>query len=159
MAYDKNTVSGTIFDEVGYDEMQKSENHEIGFRLFRVMFLVVLIFSMVLVMICGDEGDIPGMVVALVLFAAILAFYLVYAYMTAKKGIMNPKFAKTWANKGIIPIYIVLALVWAAKFFCIDELSDLTLPIMWLIMIAGCIGISLCARKNNRVVKKQLEEE
>lgn len=86
MAYDKNAVSGTIFDEVGYDEMQKSENHEIGFRLFRVMFLVVLIFSMVLVMICGDEGDIPGMVVALVLFVAILAFYIVYAYMTAKKG-------------------------------------------------------------------------
>lgn len=72
---------------------------------------------------------------------------------------MNPKFAKTWANKGIIPIYIVLALVWATKFFCIDELSDLTLPIMWLIMIAGCIGISLCAKKINRVVKKQLEEE
>lgn len=90
MAYDKNTVSGTIFDEVGYDEMQKSENHEIGFRLFRVMFLVVLIFSMVLVMICGDEGDIPGMVVSLVLFATILAFYIVYAYMTAKKRDNEP---------------------------------------------------------------------
>ena len=42
---DKTTfASGTIFDEVGYDEMQKAENHEIGFRLFRIMYFVMLLF-------------------------------------------------------------------------------------------------------------------
>ena len=32
----------TIFDETGYDEMQKAENHEIGFRLFRIMYFIII---------------------------------------------------------------------------------------------------------------------
>lgn len=40
MANNKSALSGTIFDEAGYDEMQKSENHEIGYRLFKAMFLL-----------------------------------------------------------------------------------------------------------------------
>lgn len=34
MDNNKNALSGTIFDEAGYDEMQIAENHEIGCRLF-----------------------------------------------------------------------------------------------------------------------------
>lgn len=41
----KYTGTETIFDEKSYDEMQKTQNHEIGFKLFRVMFFVSLFFQ------------------------------------------------------------------------------------------------------------------
>lgn len=160
MAYDKNAVSGTIFDEVGYDEMQKSENHEIGFRLFRVMFFVVLAASFILIVICGNANDFWGMAVSLVLLAVVFVFYIIYAYMTAKKGIMNPKFAKGWSAKWIIPAYIILEAAAITRIFCSEhELIDIALIIQWQMIIISCISMSLCAKKNNRVVKKQLEEE
>ncbi len=159
MANEKNALSGTIFDEAGYDEMQKSENHEIGYRLFKAMFFVVLAAALILVMFCGNANDLWGTVISLSLFAVILAFYIIYAYMTAKKGIMNPKFAKNWSAKWIIPVYIILEVVAVSRIFHSEhELSDIALIIQWQIIIISCISMSLCAMKNNRVLKAQLEE-
>lgn len=157
-----NIATGTIFDEIGYDEMQKAENHEIGFRLFRIMFFVVFIFAFVLTIVCGSAGNIPGMIISLALTAVVYAFYIIYAYMTAKKGIMNPKFAKSWAGKWIIPVYIALSLLWIVKIIRAaqgePELSDIANSSIWLMILTGSILISLCARKNNSVLKKQLDE-
>lgn len=159
MDNEKNALSGTIFDEAGYDEMQKSENHEIGYRLFKAMFFVVLAAALILVMFCGNANDLWGTVISLSLFAVILAFYIIYAYMTAKKGIMNPKFAKNWSAKWIIPVYIILEVVAVSRIFHSEhELSDIALIIQWQIIIISCISMSLCAMKNNRVLKAQLEE-
>lgn len=158
-----NLTTGTIFDEIGYDEMQKAENHEIGFRLFRIMFFVVLIFAFALVMVCGGTGNVPGMIVSLVLTAVVYGFYILYAYMTAKKGIMNPKFAKSWSGKWVITAYILIALIWVTKLFLrlkgeAPDMDDISLTVMWLIICTGSILISLCARKNNRVLKAQLDD-
>lgn len=159
MDNNKNALSGTIFDEAGYDEMQKSENHEIGYRLFKAMFFVVLAAALILVMFCGNANDLWGTVISLSLFAVIFAFYIIYAYMTAKKGIMNPKFAKNWSAKWIIPVYIILEVVAVSRIFHSEhELSDIALIIQWQIIIISCIFISLCAMKNNRVLKAQLED-
>ena len=159
MDNNKNALSGTIFDEVGYDEMQIAENHEIGYRLFKAMFFVALIAAMLLVMFCGKANDLWGTVISLVLFAVIFAFYIIYAYMTAKKGIMNPKFAKSWSAKWIIPVYIILEVMAISRIFHSEhELSDIALIIQWQIIIISCISMSLCAMKNNRVLKAQLEE-
>lgn len=160
MANDKNALSGTIFDEAGYDEMQKSENHEIGYRLFKVMFFVVLAAALILTMVCGNANDLWGMAFSLVLFAVVFVFYIIYAYMTAKKGIMNPKFAKGWSAKWIIPVYFILEVFEAVQIFRRSEyeLSDIAFIIQWQIIIISCILISLCAMKNNRVLKAQLED-
>ena len=159
MDNNKNALSGTIFDEAGYDEMQKSENHEIGYRLFKAMFFVVLAAALILVMFCGNANDLWGTVISLSLFAFILAFYIIYAYMTAKKGIMNPKFAKNWSAKWIIPVYIILEVVAVSRIFHSEhEMSDIALIIQWQIIIISCISMSRCAIKNNRVLKAQLEE-
>lgn len=158
MDNEKNALSGTIFDEAGYDEMQKSENHEIGYRLFKAMFFVVLAAALILVMFCGNANDLWGTVISLSLFAVILAFYIIYAYMTAKKGIMNPKFAKNWSAKWVIPVYIILEIMAISRIFHSEhELSDIALIIQWQIIIISCISMSLCAMKNNRVLKAQLE--
>ena len=159
MDNNKNALSGTIFDEAGYDEMQKSENHEIGYRLFKAMFFVVLAAALILVMFCGNANDLWGTVISLSLFAVILAFYIIYAYMTAKNGIMNPKFAKGWSAKWVIPAYIILEAAAIIRIFHSEhELSDIALIIQWQIIIISCISMSLCAMKNNRVLKAQLEE-
>ena len=104
MAYDKNIASGTIFDEIGYDEMQKTENHEIGFKLFRVLFFISLLFAFIMTMICEAAENVPGIIASLVFMAIVYVFYIAYAYMTAKRGIMNPKFAKGWSGKGEPPL-------------------------------------------------------
>ncbi len=160
MANDKNALSGTIFDEAGYDEMQKSENHEIGYRLFKAMFFVVLAAALILTMVCGNANDLWGMAFSLALFAVVFVFYIIYAYMTAKKGIMNPKFAKGWSAKWVIPVYFILEVFEAVQIFRRSEyeLSDIAFIIQWQIIIISCISMSLCAMKNNRVLKAQLEE-
>lgn len=159
MANEKNALSGTIFDEAGYDEMQKSENHEIGCKLFKAMFFVVLIAAFILTVVCGNANDFWGMAVSLVLLAVVFVFYIIYAYMTAKKGIMNPKFAKSWSAKWIIPAYMILEIMAISRFFHSEhELSDIAFIIQWQIIIISCISMSLCAMKNNRVLKAQLEE-
>lgn len=159
MDNNKNALSGTIFDEVGYDEMQKSENHEIGYKLFKAMFFVALIAAFILTVVCGNANDFWGMAVSLVLLAVVFVFYIIYAYMTAKKGIMNPKFAKGWSAKWVIPVYIILEAAAIIRIFHSEhELSDIALIIQWQIIIISCISMSLCAMKNNRVLKAQLEE-
>ena len=160
MANDKNALSGTIFDEAGYDEMQKSENHEIGYRLFKAMFFIVLAAALILTMVCGKANDLWGMAFSLALLAVVFVFYIIYAYMTAKKGIMNPKFAKGWSAKWVIPVYFILEVFEAVQIFrrSEHELSDIALIIQWQIIIISCISMSLCAMKNNRVLKAQLED-
>ena len=160
MDNNKNALSGTIFDEAGYDEMQKSENHEIGYRLFKAMFFVVLAAALILTMVCGNANDLWGMAFSLALLAVVFVFYIIYAYMTAKKGIMNPKFAKGWSAKWVIPVYFILEVFEAVQIFRRSEyeLSDIAFIIQWQIIIISCISMSLCAMKNNRVLKAQLEE-
>lgn len=159
MDNNKNALSGTIFDEVGYDEMQIAKNHEIGYRLFKAMFFVVLAVAFILTVVCGNANDFWGMAVSLALLAVVFVFYIIYAYMTAKKGIMNPKFARNWSAKWIIPVYIILEVAAISRIFHSEhELSDIALIIQWQIIIISCISMSLCAMKNNRVLKAQLEE-
>ena len=162
--YNENTnlASGTIFDENGYDEMQKAENHEIGFKLFRVMFFVVLAFALVLVMVCGKAGNVAGMVISLVLMAVILGFYVLYAYMTAKKGIMNPRFAKGWSGTWVIIAYILIAALWGTQLIDAvkdSSLSDIANCVMWLIISTEAMLMCLCAKKNKKVLEEQLKEE
>lgn len=163
MAYDKNIASGTIFDEIGYDEMQKRENHEIGFKLFRVMFFLALVFSLVLVIVCGSANDTAGMVISIILMATVYGFYVIYAAMTAKKGIMNPKFAKSWSGSWVIVAYAVLGALWVYKLVNNlnkdSELSDIANCIVWLILILSSVLLSLCAKKNNKVLKEQLKDD
>ena len=158
-----NLASGTIFDEAGYDEMQKAENHEIGFRLFRIMFFVVLLFTMVFIIVCSNTENLAGTIISLVLLATLFGFYLLYAYMTAKRGIMNPKFAKSWSGTWIIVFYGIMLAAWCARLIGDiqndDSFYDVVHYIMWLMISTEAMLMCLCAKKNNKVLKKQLEDD
>jgi glucan phosphoethanolaminetransferase (alkaline phosphatase superfamily) len=127
------------------------------------MFFAVLGFALVLIMLCSTAEYFAGTVVSLVLLAAVYGFYIVYAYLTAKKGIMNPKFAKSWSGTWVIVCYAVLMLFWIGRL--IDEISsgselyDAVSPIVWLILITEAMLMCLCAKKNNKVLAEQLKEE
>ena len=115
---------------------------------------------MILVMLCSNANEMTASVVSIVFFAVNFGFYIAYAYMTAKKGIMNPKFAKNWSAKWIIPVYVVLEIWIVIRMLRSErELSDIAIMIQWQILIISGIAMSLCAMKNNRVVKSQLEED
>ena len=163
--YNENTnlASSTIFDENGYDEMQRTENHEIGFKLFRIMFFVVLGFAMVLIIVCGSTENVTGLVIALVLYGTMFGFYVLYAYMTAKKGIMNPKFAKSWSSTWVIIAHAVLGVLWIMRLINTlqgeRELSDIAYCSMWLILVTEAMLMCLCAKKNRKVVEEQLKED
>lgn len=164
MSDNKTTLaSGTIFDEAGYDEMQKAENHEIGFRLFRIMFFVVLLFTMVFIIVCSNTENLAGTIISLVLLATLFGFYLLYAYMTAKRGIMNPKFAKSWSGTWIIVFYGIMLAAWCARLIGDiqndDSFYDVVHYIMWLMISTEAMLMCLCAKKNNKVLKKQLEDD
>lgn len=155
-------TQGTIFDEKDYDEMQKTENHEIGFRLFSTMFFVTDIFAVVLVVVCASAEDTAGTVISLLLTAVSYCFYNIYAYMTAKRGIMNPKFAKTWSSKWVKPVYVMLIVFWCIKMVSTipDEcdFSDIAVFFIWMLTLITGILMSLCADLNNKVLKKQLDD-
>ena len=164
MSEDKTTLaSGTIFDEIGYDEMQKAKNHEIGFRLFRIMFFVVLFASMILIVICSNAECLAGTIASLVLMATIFGFYIIYAYMTAKRGVMNPKFAKSWSSTWVLFFYSLLIIMWGVRLISdiqkSDNIFDVVDCIIWLIISTEAMLMCLCAKKNNKVLKKQLEED
>lgn len=115
---------------------------------------------MILVMICSNSNNMTAAIISIVFFAVNFGFYIAYAYMTAKKGIMNPKFARNWSAKWIIPVYIVLEIWIVIRMFRSERaLSDVAIMIQWQIIVLGAISMSFCAMKNNRVVKSQLEED
>lgn len=159
---DNNTTlaSGTIFDEAGYDEMQKAENHEIGFRLFRIMFFVVLAFALAFIIVCGTAENTVGVVLSLILLAVVYGFYVLYAYLTAKRGVMNPKFAKRWSSTWVQFFYPVILFLWGIRLIDAvndNDLSQIANSVMWLIISTEAMLMCLCAKKNNKVLKKQLE--
>lgn len=163
MSNNTEITSGTIFDEKGYDEMQKTQNHEIGFRLFRIMFFVVLFFTIILTNICGAAEDVVGMTLSLVLFGIVMLFYVLYGYMTAKRGIMNPKFVGTQSKPLVVIVYVIVGGFWIFRLFqkivCEAELSDIATCVIWLIIISESVLMSLCAGINNRVLKARLDED
>lgn len=162
---DNNTTlaSGTIFDEGGYDEMQKAENHEIGFRLFRIMYFVSIAFAVALVIICSNTENIVGTAISIAFLAVNEAFYLIYAYMTAKRGIMNPKMAKAWSGTWILIFFPIMFVLFVIRLISAvqgnADLEGIALGVAWAMLMVVYIVMCLCAKKNNKVLKKQLEDD
>ena len=158
-----NLASGTIFDEAGYDEMQKAENHEIGFRLFRIMYFIALAFAFVLIVICSKTENVAGTAVSIAMFAVDESFYLIYAYMTAKRGIMNPSTAKGWSETWVLVFSPILFVLFLNRLIGTlresADLDDIALSILWVMLMIIDVVMCLCAKKNNRVVAEQFKED
>ena len=157
----KNTLNSTVFDETGYDEMQKAANHEIGYKIFSVMFYAVLIIAITLIIWCSGHNDIGGMILAYILLTVVYGCYIVYMYMTAKKGIMNPKFAKRWSHIGLEGFFAMMMVLSSSNLLVSleNKPAENAFWLMCVIISLGGMLICLCAQKNNKVLKEQLKEE
>lgn len=155
--------SGAILDDFGFDERQKIENYEIGFRLFRILIIVAMIFSYIVNIWCSMAENLIGTVLSIVMFAVFYGFYVIYAYLTAKKGVMNPKFARNLNKKysyvGLAAVFCAAVIFLVLEIRSGERLYDIVRWILLLILIAESWLINLCARKNNRILAEQFKED
>lgn len=155
--------SGAILDDFGFDERQKTENYEIGFTLFRILIIVATIFSYIVTSWCSMAENLIGTVLSTVMFAVFYGFYVIYAYLTAKKGIMNPKFARNldrnYSSLGLAAVFCAAVIFLVVEIRSGERLYDIVRWILLLIFIAESWMISLCARKNKRIIEEQFKED
>lgn len=145
-----------MFSEKGFDEMQLAKKYKIGFKLFRALFWVQYAAAMAVFCIAGGlENDIFTYIGAGLLTIGTV-FYIVYLAKLASEGLMNAKFAGSWANIIWVIIYAVLILAWLIKLIKKD--TDIFSAYMWVNLGALYLGNCFCSRKNMKVLEKMLKE-
>ncbi len=155
--YEKENVTPSIFRDEDFDEMQKAENYKIGYKLFKILFSVVSIVPAFMYMLSISIGETVSAVMSLILFIFTWVMYVLYAAKASEKGVMNPSFAKSASAEWRIPCcigFIVFCII-----LSICDVLDYKLTIAWGIMMVANIFISHYAKRNQKIVLKQLEED
>lgn len=157
--YDK-LVTGAgvdLFSEDGFDEMQKVKNYEIGFKLFRIFYLIMFIASMaVMLTACGFENTVFT-IIGYALMVLCTLFYFLYAAKTSAAGVMNRRFAESMSKKSTLFSGIGVLVLWLLMITV--KKTDLVSAGVWIIMAVMYIGNYLCSRKNMKVLEKMLSED
>ena len=90
--YDK-LVTGAgvdLFSEDGFDEMQKVKNYEIGFKLFRIFYLIMFIASMaVMLTACGFENTVFTIIGYALMVLCTLFYFLWLSHKLSQKILKN----------------------------------------------------------------------
>lgn len=157
--YDKFFGGGgnNIFSESGFDEMQKTRNYEIGFKIFRVFFWVMYIMAaIVLVAAMAVESKLV-LVIGTAFMAVCDIFYLLYAAKVSSLGVMNIDFAKRMSQRSTLIAYIFIGVVWTINLF-LGSATAVTAIVMILMSILY-IGLYICAKRNMKVLEKMMNED
>ncbi len=146
-----------MFSEKGFDEMQLAKKYKIGFKLFRVLFWVQYAAAFAVSFIAAYLENNTFMYIGAGLLSVCTAFYIVYLARLASEGLMNAKFASSWANIICIILCFILVLAWVIKLIKGD--SDLVTVWVWINLLAMYLGNSFCGRKNMKVLEKMTKED
>lgn len=149
-------ASGTIFDEAGYDEMQKAENYKIGFQMFKVLFYIVMFISYAMFIISSGR-NIALMVLSFILYACGWTVYVIYAAKASAKGVMNPTFVRNNTKDWQIFAYVCFMLLSVILALC--DIFTVYQTVIWSFTMIMLITVNCFARRNMAVLKKQLEED
>lgn len=149
-------ASGTIFDEAGYDEMQKAENYKIGFQMFKVLFYIVMFISYAMFIISSGR-NIALMVLSFILYACGWTVYVIYAAKASAKGVMNPTFVRNNTKDWQIFAYVCFMLLSVILALC--DIFTVYQTVIWSFTMIMLITVNYFARRNMAVLKKQLEED
>lgn len=156
--YDKLIAGNAdLFSESGFDEMQKTKNHEIGFKLFRVFYFVMFAASIAVTCVAVGLESLPFQCIGAGLTFLCTVFYLTYAARTASAGVMNRSFAKTMSRKYVLFGGIFIIIIWLFIGFK-DDLPDLAEISMWINLGVMYIGNYICSRRNMKVLEKMLKD-
>ena len=156
--YDKilpENGAGGLFSENGFDEMQKSQNHEIGFKLFRACYWFMYFFSMSAFVYATNDNDTAFTVYSIALMAAASVFHIVYSAKLSAKGVMNPTYAAAMGKPASATVYvIVLILGLMSVVYTSNPISVVILIMPGIMVLCDCFF----ARRNNKVLEKMLKE-
>lgn len=154
--YDK-AAGDSLLSDGELDEMQRSESYGIAFKIFRAMFYTCLMLSLIIVIMSDGIKSVPLTVMGLILMTVLYGFYVLYAALTAAKGIMPEGFAKRCAKKSFV---IGICALEAAVLVCAAaNISDAAQTAYITIVSVMNIILHFLARHNFKVLKKQTEEE
>lgn len=144
----------SIFDDIELDEMQKNKNYEIGFKLYRNFFYVVIFITYG---IFAFSREVIPTVMSGALFLTALVFFVIHAAKTAKAGVMNIKFAKAYSKEWIMPFWIAMIIICVIFIIFLD--SNTREFMMLTATLLSNIIVSIFAKKNMRVLAEQIKEE
>ncbi len=152
----KENNAASLLDDFQLDEMQKAENYKIGFHMFRVLFYLVMIISYLMFVISLEQNT-SMMILSFVLYACGWIVYVIYAAKASAKGVMNPTFArnntKDWQK------FFLVCLVLLVIIGTLCDVFEIYYTVVYIFTIAMLFALNHFAKRNQKVVLKQLEEE
>ncbi len=156
-----------IFSDYGLDERQRAESSSIGFRCFRMLYLLTLGLTAVwFVADCAADIDIPAIVTAGSYFAAAIVCYCIYAIRAARSGVINGITAFSFSAGSLFTAVfcavtaIVFGLGAAGRIAAAEKMTaPLTISVLNAMLSAEHFILYFCGRKNNKVLDEQNIEE
>ncbi|MDE7302092.1 MAG: hypothetical protein K2N60_02090 [Oscillospiraceae bacterium] len=149
--------TGNIFSESGFDEMQKTRNYEIGFKIFRVFFWVAYFMALAVMVVAMVLDSKLVLVIGIAFMSVCDIFYLLYAAKVSSLGVMNLDFAKRMSQRSILIAYIFMGVVWTINLF-LGSATAVT-AIMMILLSLLYIGLYICAKRNMKVLEKMMNED
>ncbi|MBQ8176501.1 MAG: hypothetical protein IJ035_05635 [Oscillospiraceae bacterium] len=148
--------SASLVDDFQLDEMQKAENYKIGFQMFKILFYIVMFISYTMFII-SSKGNTAIMVLSFVLYACGWTVYIIYAAKASAKGVMNPTFVRNNTRDWQPFVYVCFALM--IIIFALCDLFHIYQAVILVFTMAMLIVINYFAKRNIKVMEKQLEED
>ena len=148
--------AASLLDDFQLDEMQKTENYKIGFYMFRVLFYLVMIISYLMYVISSGNNT-TMMILSFALYACGWIVYVIYAAKASAKGVMNPTFVrnntKDWQK------FFLICLVILVIIGTLCDVFEIYYTVVYIFTIAMLFALNHFAKRNQRVVLKQLEDD
>lgn len=146
----------SLFDEKSLDEMQKTENYRIGFKLFQACYWFMYFFSLLIFVTAVNTDNTVFTAYGVTSMAAASVFHIIYSAKVSAKGVMNSKYAKKMGNPSAPVMYTIVLIMGAFS------MVYTTKPVS-VLLLAGPGAMVLCdcffARRNNRVLEKMLKDD
>lgn len=155
---ERNNVD--LFSDYGLDERQTAIQCRIALSCFKLLFNIGVIMSVIwIVLLTGKYTyEIPGSVVALSYYIAVIACYCVYAVRASKQGVINGISAFSFSTKelGTAVICIIGAVIIPFTSF-FDE--PWFFSVLLVLAAVRCVIFYFCGKRNFRVLDEQIKED
>lgn len=152
---EKAQGDGSLFDDSGFDEMQKAKNYEIGFKMFRAFYYVSYPFAITFVNFSKGESLLL-MITSFLFMGTCLTIPLIYAAKASAAGVMNLKYAGIMSKRSTLVCGAVVAL--ALLYLTFTGGLDISIYIMLIMFSVFFVCFHIFARRNMKVLEKMLKE-
>ena len=154
---ERNNVD--MFSNYGLDERQREISAKLGFRCFRMLYLLTAVLTGVWFMVhYTSDVQIPFAFVAFSYFAASVLIYCVYALYASKYGVINGITAFSFSTSSLFMAIFSAIIAVIAFFVDVLENSWLMALVFALISVEHFI-LYFCGKRNFKVLEEQTKED